>query len=331
VLWPLLGIAGLIAFNAAMDLAKLDGPGLFGPGAFLHLSWQNGPAGPLIDILNHGALIIILALGMTLVVATRGVDLSVGSIMAIAGAVGAVLIGRGWPGAGALGAAIVVAGLCGLWNGVLVSGLRLQPFVATLVLMVAGRGVAQMITAGQIETFNNPFLEFIGNGRPAWLPLPFPVLLAGGLFAVLLFMTRSTALGLLLEAVGGNPEAARLAGVRAGIIVAATYVCSGLCAGLAGLIAAAYIKGADPMHAGLTLELSAIFAVVVGGTPLTGGRFSLAGAVAGGMLMQTLTTTMYARDVRPDVAPLPQAAVILAVCLLGSPRARAMFTRRAAA
>lgn len=325
-LWPALGLLLLIVVNVLFDVLTTGGPGLFGQGAFLHIALRDGvPAGALIDVLNYGSTIVILALGMAPVIATRGVDLSVGSIMAVSGAVSATMVVGGTSSAAAIGAAIGVAALCGLWNGLLVSVVRLQPFVATLVLMVAGRGIAQMITQSQITTFHDPVLEYIGLGRPAWLPLPFPFILAILLFTATVLVTRKTALGLLLEAVGGNPEASRLAGVRSKTLICGTYVFSGMCAGIAGLIAAANIKAADPFHAGQNLELAAIFAVVVGGTPLTGGRFSLLGALAGGLLMQCLTTTMYARNIGADVAPLPQALVILAVCIIGAPAFRAML------
>jgi galactofuranose transport system permease protein len=327
--WPLLGIVLLVAANAVMDAAR--GPGLFGAGAFLHIAWREGaPSGPLIDVLNYGAPIAMLALGMALVIATGGVDLSVGSIMAICGAVAAAAVTHGLPSYAAIGLALAAGAVCGLWNGLLVAGLGLQPFVATLILMVAGRGVAQLITDSQITTFHDPAIEFIGLGRPAWLPLPFPFLLAGAMLGLTALCVRRSALGLLLEAVGGNPQAARLAGVRSRVMIAGTYVFSGLCAAVAGLIAAANIKAADPFHAGHNMELAAIFAVVVGGTRLTGGRFSLIGAFVGGLLMQCLVTTMYARDISADVAPLPQALVILAVSVAASPRLRAILGRRPA-
>jgi ribose/xylose/arabinose/galactoside ABC-type transport system permease subunit len=328
-IWPLVGIALLVVFNTVMDVARIGG--ILTPGAFLHLSWRDGaPAGALIDVLNYGAMIAIVALGMAPVLATRGVDLSVGSIAAIAGAVAAELVVAGQPSLVAVAAAMAAAVACGLWNGVLVTVFRLQPFVATLVLMVAGRGIAQMITGSQITTFHDPLIEYIGLGRPAWLPLPFSFLLAVGLFVGAGLTLRWSALGLLLEAVGGNPEAARLSGVRSRLIVAATYVLSGACAGVAGLIAVANIKGADPFHAGQNLELAAIFAAVAGGTPLTGGRFSLRGAFMGGLLMQCLITTMYARNIAADVAPLPQAIVILLVCVMGSARVRGWLQGRRA-
>lgn len=324
--WPALGVLALVLVNVAFDLARFGPSGLFSQGAFLHLTFSPGFAsGATIDILYNGAKAMILAIGMTLVIGGGGVDLSVGSIMAVSAAIAVTLVNRGVSPWVAMSAAITASSLCGLWNGMLVAFLRLQPFVATLVFMVAGRGLAQMITGGQIPTFQNQALEYIGLGK--LLGLPFPFILVMALFAVTLLAVRKTALGLLLEAVGGNPEAARLAGVRSRTLIAFTYVASGFCAGLAGLLAAADIKGADPFHAGLNLELAAVFAVVVGGTSLTGGRFSLSGALIGALLLQTLITTMYTRDVSSDVAPLPQALVILLVCVAASPQLPALLRK----
>jgi simple sugar transport system permease protein len=274
----------------------------------------------MIDVLNYGSTIGILAIGMTPVIAMRGIDLSVGSVMALAACVAGMLSTSGHGGFVAVLGGIAVGGLCGLWNALLVAHFRIQPFVATLVLLVAARGIAQMVTSSQIVTFHDNVIEFIGLGRPPWMPLPFPFLLVTGLLALTLIALRCSALGLLIRAVGGNPEAARLAGVRAPSLIACSYVFCGLCAGIAGLIAAANIKAADPFNTGRNFELAAIFAVVVGGTPLAGGRLSLVGAFVGAMLMQCLTTTMYARNVSADVAPLPQALLILGVCIAGSPR-----------
>jgi ribose/xylose/arabinose/galactoside ABC-type transport system permease subunit len=323
IAWPTFGIAVLILVNVLGDLLRHASPGMFGPGAFLHIAWVDGaPVGACIDILNHASKIVILALGMAIVVATRGVDLSVGSIMAIAGATAATLTVGGTPALVAIAIGIAAAIICGLFNGLMVTTLRLQPFVATLVLMVAGRGIAQMITDGQVITFQDPLLTYIGNGRPSWLPLPMPVLIAATLLLATMLITRRTAIGMMIAVVGCNPQAARLSGLRSGMFIGGAYVFSGVCAGIAGLIAASNIKAADPHHAGLTLELSAIFAVVIGGGSLGGGRFSLAGATMGALLMQTLTATMYARNVTADVAPLPVAVVILLVCVLGSPMVR---------
>jgi len=268
--------------------------------------------------LNHGATVMLLSLGMTLVIATGGVDLSVGALMAIAGAVAAELINRsGVPFAVVIGLALSAAALAGCWNGLLVTAFRVQPIVATLILMVAGRGVAKLITNGQITTFNDPRLVYVGNGH--FLALPFPVILSLAMLGLTVLLTRKTAIGLFIESVGDNQIASRFAGVNAATVKFLVYVFSGVCAGLAGLVTAANIKGADSINAGLYLELDAILAVVVGGTALTGGRFYLVGSIVGALFIQTLTTTMYMRDVPPAVAPVPKAIAVIAVCLIQSP------------
>jgi simple sugar transport system permease protein len=258
---------------------------------------------------------------MALVIATSGVDLSVGAVMAIAGAIAAQLINRpNAPLTAVIAAALVAAVICGCWNGMLVTVFRIQPIVATLILMVAGRGIAQLITEGQIITFTHPGLTFVGNGH--FLALPFPIVLALGMLGITILLTRKTALGLFIESVGDNATASTFSGIDARKIKFLVYLFSGLCAGLAGLVAASNIKCADANHAGLFLELDAILAVVVGGTSLTGGRFYLAGAVVGALFIQTLTTTMYMRNVSADVAPVPKALAIIAVCLMQSPAFR---------
>lgn len=311
IFWPLLALGLLLLFNQ-----------LFTPG-FFDLEVRNGQLyGTRVDILNQGAKVMLLALGMTLVIATAGVDLSVGAIMAIAGAVAAQAVtAAALPAPVAIVAGLSVAMLAGVWNGLLVAVLRIQPIVATLILMVAGRGVAQLITGGQIINFNDPTLSFLGNGYV--FGLPFTVFLVAGMFGVTAWLTRRTALGLFIESVGDNETASTFTGLPAQRVKFLAYVFAGLCAGLAGLVAAANIRSADANNAGLYLELDAILAVVVGGTALTGGRFTLAGSMIGALLIQTLTTTLYARNVSADIAPVPKALVILAVCLLQSPVLRA--------
>ncbi len=325
VLWPAIAILVLILTNAAFDVVRtgsLAGP--FTAGGFLRITLIDGrPTGALLDVMSRGSTTALLAIGMALVIAGRGVDLSIGAIMAISGVIAAMVVTTGHSPWVAIAAALGIAIVCGVWNGSLVAYGRLQPFVATLVLMVAGRGIAQWIADGQIIPFRDPVLEYLGNGRPAWLPLPFPFLLALVVAICTWLVMRRSAAGLLLEAVGSNPAAARLAGVRARLLIVLTYAASGLCAGLAGLVEAARVRSADPTRLGLTLELGGIFAVVAGGASLAGGRFTLAGALIGAFLLQTMTTTMYARDVSSDVAPLPVACIILAVCLAGSPSFRA--------
>ena len=169
--------------------------------------------GVLIDILNHGSKVMLLALGMALVIATSGVDLSVGAVMAIAGAVAAQLINmEGVPFAVVIAAALAVALLAGAWNGLLVGAFTIQPIVATLILMVAGRGVAQLITEGQIITFTDPRLTYVGNG--SLFGFPFPVWLSLGMLGITVVLTRKTAIGLFVEAVGDNQTASVYAGVN---------------------------------------------------------------------------------------------------------------------
>jgi simple sugar transport system permease protein len=313
--WPAAGLGLLLLFNL-----------IFTRG-FFHVEVRDGYLyGTLIDILNHGSKVILLSLGMALVIATSGVDLSVGAVMAIAGAVAAQLIHISGLSLGTvIAGALAVSLLCGCWNGLLVSIFNVQPIVATLILMVAGRGVAQLITDGQIITFTDPGLTFLGNGH--FLTLPFPIVLALAMLGITVLGTRRTALGLFIESVGDNAVASACSGVDARKIKFLVYLFSGLCAGLAGLVAASNIKCADANHAGLFLELDAILAVVVGGTSLAGGRFYLAGAVVGALFIQTLTTTMYMRNVSADVAPVPKALAIITVCLMQAPAFRQKIVR----
>jgi simple sugar transport system permease protein len=199
----------------------------------------------------------------------------------------------------------------------LVALFKVQPIVATLILMVAGRGIAQLITDGQIITFKDARLLYLGNGH--LLGLPFPIVLVLGMLIITGLLTRKTALGLFIESVGDNQTASAYSGVNAKSVKFLVYVFSGLCAGLAGLVSASNIYCADANHSGLFFELDAILAVVVGGTSLTGGRFYLAGALVGGLFIQTLTTTMYMRNVSADIVPVPKALVVIAVCLMQSP------------
>jgi ribose/xylose/arabinose/galactoside ABC-type transport system permease subunit len=289
---------------------------------FLHVSILDGHFfGVPVDILNQGARALVLALGMTLVIATGGVDLSVGSVMAVAGAVAAVLLSRGVDSLTLVLAAALAAGIfAGLINGVLVSFAGVQPIVATLILMVAGRGVAQLVTGGEVIIIKHAGFEFLGNGF--LLALPFAAVLATVLFVVTHFALRRTAAGLFVEAVGDNPVASRFAGIATARVKCLVYVFSGFCASLAGVMAAANVRAADSYRVGENMELDAIFAVVVGGTALTGGRFLLLGSFVGALLLQTLTQTMYYAGVPPAVAPVPKALLILAVCLLQSDRTR---------
>lgn len=278
--------------------------------------------GAIIDILNRAAPLMLAALGMTLVIATRGIDISVGAVVALSGTVAAMLVGGSGAAepsmAMALAASLGVALLCGLWNGVLVAGVKLQPIVATLILMVAGRGLAQLLTDGQIVTvYYQPFF-FLGSGYLAGLP--FSLIVVAVVFAVTMLLMRKTALGLFIQAVGINPVAARLAGLRTASLIVFVYVFCSACAGLAGMLITSNIKSADANNAGLLLELDAILAVTLGGTSLAGGKFSLAGSMIGALIIQTLTYTIYSLGVPPEVNMVVKSIVVFVVCISQSRR-----------
>jgi simple sugar transport system permease protein len=318
---PRIGTSQVAALLAILALNWLVSP------QFFEIRLQDGRLfGSLIDVLNRGAPVALLSLGMVLVVAMRGIDLSVGAVMAIAGAIAASLAdSHSLPVvlAAALGAGL----LCGLWNGILVAVFGIQPIVATLILMVAGRGIAQLITEGRIVTFTSPSLAWFGGGSV--LGLPPPVVLTLAMLVLTLVIVRGTALGLLIEATGANAKASALAGVGTRLITVATYVWCGLCAALAGVVAAADILGADANNAGLWLELDAILAVVIGGTSLLGGRFSLVLAVVGALIIQAMNTGILLSGFPPETNLIVKAMVVLAVLLAQSPRLSglAMFLR----
>lgn len=292
--WPT-GMPQLVALLLVLLVDSLVAP------HFWQVVLQDGRLfGSPIDILNRAAPVALLAIGMTLVIATAA--------MTVAGfSLPIVLLS-------ALGTGI----LAGLWNGILVAILKIQPFVATLILMVAGRGVAQLITSGQIVTFNSPDLSWFGSGSLLFLPTP--VIIA--VLTLLLFwlLTRKTALGMFIEAVGINIRAAKNAGVNTRIIVMLTYVLSGLCAAIAGIIVAADIRGADANNAGLWLELDAILAVVIGGGSLMGGRFNLLLSVVGALIIQGMNTGILLSGFPPEMNQVVKAVVVLCVLIVQSQR-----------
>jgi ribose/xylose/arabinose/galactoside ABC-type transport system permease subunit len=320
LLWPVLALLALLGLNVVLTPA------------FFTIRVEDGHLyGSLIDILRNGAPTMLVALGMTLVIASRGIDLSVGAVVAISGALACAHIASAPDASGVLTVAIamlialgVAVGL-GLWNGILVSIFGIQPIIATLVLMTAGRGIALLVTEGQIVTVSSDPFKVVGAGYV--LGLPVAILVSLAVFAVVGLITRRSALGMLLEAIGVNPEASRLAGVRYRTIVFAVYVFSAMCAGVAGLMIASNISAADANNAGLWIEMDAILAVVIGGTSLLGGRFSLTGTILGALIIQTLTTTVYTAGITPETTLVFKAIVVIAVCLMQAPKFRRLLRR----
>lgn len=278
--------------------------------------------GRLIDILRNGSKLMLMATGMTFVLATGGTDISVGSVMAISGAIACSIVdGRILPGAGqsvqaAIPLAILGGVVCGAWNGFLVSKVKIQPIVATMILMVAGRGIAQLITDGKIVTVNSDAYYFINGGYI--LGLPFPLFIVLFAVALAILFTKKTAFGLFLESTGCNPVSSHFAGINVNRVKWLVYTFCGAMAAVAGLIESAGIKGADCNNAGLFMELDAILAVAIGGTSLSGGRFSVPASLAGALIIQSITTSVYAMGVAPEITSVVKAVIVICICLFQS-------------
>ena len=276
--------------------------------------------------LTQVATIVICATGMTLVIATGGIDLSVPSMMAISGALAPLIfLSKTGPFSdpiiGVTAAFIlpllVTTGL-GLFNGSLVAGLRIQPIIATLVLFIAGRGIAQVLTNGNLQTFRNPGFQYIGLGRP--FEIPFQALLMLAIVLIAWWVMSRTTFGRYVLAVGGNENAARLAGVPVGRVKLGVYAISGLLAGIAGFIVIAINSSSDANLVGVNMELDAIAATAVGGTPLTGGRATVIGTLIGALIMQLIRFTLLAHGIPDAVALTVKAAIIIAAVYLQRPR-----------
>jgi simple sugar transport system permease protein len=302
-LWPLVALALILIVD-----------GVISPGFFTVRIVEGRLYGSLIDVLYRGTPTALVALGMAVVIGTKGIDLSVGAVIAIVGAVMTDLIHREMGAPAVLALSLGAGLLCGLWNGLLVAVLDIQPIIATLILMVAGRGIAQMIDTGMIITFRNEFFSAISTGQI--LTVPSRVVVAAATFAALWLLLRRTALGLFIEAVGGNAPAANLAGIDAKAVKVAAYMLSGLCSGIAGVLICADVRGSDANNAGLFIELDAILAVVIGGASLSGGRFYLGLTVVGVLVMQSLTTSILVSGLPPQYNLVVKAVVVLIVLLL---------------
>jgi ribose/xylose/arabinose/galactoside ABC-type transport system permease subunit len=326
---PFVALALILLF----DLVAVPG--------FFRISIREGDLyGNLIDIVRNASTVALLGIGMTLVIATGGVDLSVGAVMAIAASVAAVLMNpyvlatelpphivkfmsdpnfTNQPLWIVILVTLIVATVCGLWNGLLVAYGKIQPMVATLILMIAGRGIAQLITNGvRIQIFYEPY-AFIGQG---WKILPFSLYLVAVVFAVAWILTRKTAIGLFIESVGVNFRSSFFSGIDEKKIKLLAYTFCGFCAGIAGLVASSNIKTSDAFNLGVNKELDAILAVVIGGTLMAGGRFSLLASVVGAWVIQAITTSMYAISVPPFALQAIKGVVVIFVILLYSEQVR---------
>lgn len=309
LIWPAAAFILLLLMNAVMNPS------------FFSFTLRNGQLfGSLVDIAFRSSPLILSAFGLTLIIATAGIDLSVGSIAALSAAAATTALASGAGVFGAVAAALAAGAFVGICNAALVTLLGLQPIIATLISMVTARGVAQLLLGGQIVPITNEAFAWIGTG--ALFGLPFAVWFT---MAVTLFLgvgLRRTSAALFIEAVGSNALAARFIGLSTSKIRATVYVLTGVLAAFAGLIMSTNIHAVDGNNLGLYLELDAILAVVIGGTRLTGGRFSILGTVLGALIIQTVTTTINTQGVRVEFMLMVKAAVVITICLAQSDRAR---------
>jgi len=272
--------------------------------------------------LTQVATIVIVGVGMTLVIATGGIDLSVGSLMAISGALAPIIflgkiapIGEIHLAVGvAMIVAVLVAGAFGWFNGWLITRFRIQPIIATLVLFIAGRGIAQVSTNGNLQPFKVPAFQWIGLGR--WLGAPVQVVIMLVLVVAAMWALKSSLFGRQILAIGGNERAARLSGVPVASVKRWVYCISGLCSGIAGLVVIAINSSSDANLVGMGMELDAIAAVAVGGTLLSGGRATIWGTLLGALIIQLVRYTLLANGVPDDVAKLVKAGLIVAAVWL---------------
>ena len=262
--------------------------------------------------------VLVVALGMALVIGTEGIDLSVGGVMAIAAAVLPLYIGYGfWP---AAVVALVGGALVGLANGSLVAFVGVQPIVATLALMVAGRGIALLIANEQLVPVTDPTALALGRGSLFGV-LPYSVLIAALLVVGVAVLVGRTTFGKQLVAIGGNRRASELAGLPVKRNLLVVYLLAATLAASAGVLSTARLGASVPSTLGNLIELSAITAVVVGGTPLSGGMVKIGGTVAGALLLQLLRATLIAHNISDWYSQIVQAVIIVVAVYLQRQRA----------
>ncbi len=330
---PVFSMILVMAINVVYDIASGNAP--FN---FFTISLNNGVLyGRLVDVLNRGSEVAILAVGMTLVVsASAGTDISVGSVMSLTGGMCCMLLaGYGvtnvseyamplWAG---IGAGVLIACVCGLFNGFLVAYMNIQPMVATLILWSAGRAVGLLLCNSQIVYVRVASFQKIGAYVGA---IPTPILIAAAVVAIAALVLRFTALGTYIQSVGINKKASRIAGLSSAKIILLCYVICGLCAGIAGIVATSRIYSADTNNIGLNMELDAILSVALGGNSLGGGKFNLAGSIIGAYTIQAITTTLYALGVSSAQAPVFKAIVVILIVVIQAEPVKEYFKKRSA-
>jgi galactofuranose transport system permease protein len=263
-------------------------------------------------ILQQISTTVLIAMGMTLVISTGGIDLSVGSVMAISSVVSAMSIDKG--AAVAVLAGLAAAAAVGLLNGLLVTKANIQPFIVTLAVLIGGRGIAQVVShEGELIPFENPAFQSLGS-------MPFQIVAMIVVTAATYFVMRATTFGRYVSAVGGNERAARLAGIAVHRTKLIVFVTSALLAGAAGIVETARNASTDSANIGSGAELDAIAAVVVGGTPFSGGRSTVLGTVVGALIMAVISATIVMHLVPAPWSKVVKAAIIVFAVYLQRPR-----------
>jgi ribose/xylose/arabinose/galactoside ABC-type transport system permease subunit len=251
--------------------------------------------------------VLVIALGMALVIATEGIDLSVGAVIAFASAAIPLYLGYGpWL---AILVALVAGAISGVVAGSLVAFARVQPIVATLAIMIGLRGLAVMLNGASAKSVTDPTL--LGLGLNSWFGVPQMAVIALVLVLIVVFVVHRTTFGRQLMAIGDNREASLLSGLPVRRVLMTVYIASGILAALAGVFLVGHGGYADPANYGLNYELSAITAVVVGGTPLSGGRIRVLGTVAGAVFMQLITATLIQHNIKASYEQMVEALIII--------------------
>jgi len=331
-----------LTWAVVAELLILAVAGILEPG-FFHIEYNQTTGmlyGSIIDIINRSAEITIIAMGMTMVIALGGTDISVGALVAVAGAFALKFLRWDvtmYPTPGdytvypfilVIVVPLIICTFMGLFNGVLIGKFKLQPIIATLILMVAGRGIAQIATNGkQFTTGYTPY-RFIGQG--SMFGLPFPIIITVIVCACVMIFVRKTAFGTFVESVGINRNASRVTGLKSDRIIMIVYTLTGFLSGIAGLIYSSRISSCDSNNAGVNYEMDAILAVVLGGTSMTGGKFSLTGTIVGSLIIRTITTLVYYFGITSESIMAFKAAIILVVIVIQSePVGKWLATRNA--
>ena len=316
-IWPVLVLILIFLYNAFVNPA------------FFNFMVNDGRIfGSIVDVALRASPLILVALGMTLVIATGGIDLSVGTVAALAASVAAFCFAKGFDFYIVLICALASGVAVGLFNSLLIVGMGTQPIVASLVAMVAGRGVAQLLIDGQIIPLKDPSYLFVGTGY--LFGTPFVIGLVVVIAVALQTFLKKTSTSMFIEALGSNPEASKFIGLDTRVILTFVYISSGLLAAMAGIALSANIRAVDVNNLGTFLELDAILAVVIGGTRLTGGKFSLFGSIVGALIIQTVTTTINTQGIAIEAMLMVKALVVIIICLLQSETTQRLWMRRKA-